>query len=117
MYITSYGSLTHSFADSIDEINAGCIKALEAIGVNYWQIVIHVVTLGTTSSLISWALYAVKNNICSATVVGIFAGGGIGYPMSIHQRGLYIDHTGRQLMASRILFIIIVVIVTDQISA
>lgn len=41
--IISYGFLTRSFADSIDETNASCIKALEATGANYWQIVVHAV--------------------------------------------------------------------------
>ena len=115
--IISYGFLTRSFADSIDETNASCIKALEATGANYWQIVVHAVIPETMPSLISWTLYAAENNIRSATVVGMLAGGGIGYLMSIYQGGLYIGYMGYQLMASCILFIIITVIITDQISA
>ena len=88
--IISYGFLTRSFADSIDETNASCIKALEATGANYWQIVVHAVIPETMPSLISWTLYAAENNIRSATVVGMLAGGGIGYLMSIYQGGLYI---------------------------
>ena len=55
--IISYGFLTRSFADSIDETNASCIKALEATGANYWQIVVHAVIPETMPSLISWTLY------------------------------------------------------------
>ena len=115
--IISYGFLTRSFADSIDETNASCIKALEATGANYWQIVVHAVIPETMPSLISWTLYAAENNIRSATVVGMLAGGGIGYLMSIYQGGLYIGYMGYQLMASCILLIIITVIITDKISA
>ena len=49
---------------------------------------------------------AAENNIRSATVVGMLAGGGIGYLMSIYQGGLYIGYMGYQLMASCILLII-----------
>ncbi|MFQ7537029.1 MAG: PhnE/PtxC family ABC transporter permease [Clostridium sp.] len=58
--IISYGFLTRSFADSIDETNASCIKALEATGANYWQIVVHAVIPETMPSLISWTLYAAE---------------------------------------------------------
>lgn len=115
--IISYGFLTRSFADSIDETNASCMEALEATGAGYWQIIVHAVIPETMPSLISWTLYAAENNIRSATVVGMLAGGGIGYLMSIYQGGLYISYTGYQLMASCILLIIITVIITDQISS
>lgn len=115
--IISYGFLTRSFADSIDETNASCMEALEATGAGYWQIVVHAILPETMPSLISWTLYAAENNIRSATVVGMLAGGGIGYLMSIYQGGLYVGYTGYQLMASCILLIIITVIITDQLSS
>lgn len=115
--IISYGFLTRSFADSIDETNANCMEALKATGASYWQIIFHAVVPETLPSLISWTLYAAENNIRSATVVGMLAGGGIGYLMSIYQGGLYIGYSGYQLMASCILLVVITVIITDQISA
>lgn len=115
--IISYGFLTRSFADSIDETNANCMEALEATGASYWQIIIHAVIPETLPSLISWTLYSAENNIRSATVVGMLAGGGIGYLMSIYQGGLYVGYQGYQLMASCILLVVITVIITDQLSS
>lgn len=115
--IISYGFLTRTFADTIDETNTSCIEALEATGASYWQIVLHAVLPETLPSLISWSLYAVENNIRSATIVGMLAGGGIGFLMGLYQGGLYTGYTGYQLMATCIVLISIAVIATDQISS
>lgn len=115
--IISYGFLTRAFADTIDETNANCMEALEATGASYWQLIVHAVIPETLPSLLSWSLYAAENNIRSATIVGMLAGGGIGYLMGIYQGGYYTGYSGYQLMATCILFIVITVIITDQISA
>lgn len=111
MCIISYGFLTRTFADAIDEANSNCLEALEATGASYWQIVVHGVIPETMPSLISWSLYAAENNIRSATVVGMLAGGGIGWLM-----GVYKDFYQMQSLCTAILLIVIVVIMTDQIS-
>ena len=114
--IISYGFLTRAFADSIDETNSHCIEALQATGASYWQIVVHAVIPETLPALISWTLYAVENNIRSATIVGILAGSGIGFLMFNYMGGLYVGYQGYQLMTTAIILVVIVVIVSDQIS-
>lgn len=114
--IISYGFLTRAFADTIDETNANCMEALEATGASYWQVILHAVIPETLPSLLSWSLYAAENNIRSATIVGMLAGGGIGYLMGIYQGGYYTGYSGYQLMATCILLIVVTVIITDQIS-
>lgn len=111
MCIISYGFLTRAFADSIDEANSSCIEALNATGASYWQIIIHAVIPETMPSLISWSLFAAENNIRSATVIGMLTGGGIGFLM-----GTYKGFMRYQLLCTSILLIVIVVIITDQIS-
>ena len=111
MCIISYGFLTRTFADEIDEANSNCLEALSATGASYWQIIFHGVIPETMPSLISWSLYAAENNIRSATVVGMLAGGGIGWLMGVY-KGFYQMH----LMCTSILLIVLVVILTDQIS-
>lgn len=111
MCIISYGFLTRTFADAIDETNSNCLEALEASGASYWQTILHGVIPETMPSLISWSLYAAENNIRSATVVGMLAGGGIGWLMGVY-KGFYQMH----LLGTSILLIVIVVILTDQIS-
>lgn len=111
MCIISYGFLTRTFADAIDETNSDCMEALEATGASYWQIIIHAVIPETLPALISWSLFAIENNIRSATVVGMLAGGGIGYLIGIYKG--YLDY---QLMSSAIILVVITVILTDQLS-
>lgn len=111
MCIISYGFLTRTFADEIDETNQDCLEALSACGASYWQIIIHGIIPETMPSLISWSLYAAENNIRSATVVGMLAGGGIGWLMGVY-KGFYQMH----LLGTSILLIVVVVILTDQLT-
>lgn len=116
LFIISYGFLTRAFSDSIDETNSHCIEALQATGASYWQIVVHAVIPETLPSLISWTLYAVENNIRSATIVGILAGSGIGFLMFNYMGGLYVGYQGYRLMTTAIVLVVVVVIISDQLS-
>lgn len=111
MCIISYGLLTRAFADSIDETNRSCIEALEATGASFWQIVIHGILPENLPSLISWSLFAAENNIRSSTVVGMLAGGGIGYLIGIYKG--FMNYT---TLCTAIFLVVIVVILADQIS-
>lgn len=111
MSIISYGFLTRVFADTIDETNSDAIEALEATGAGYWQIIIHGVLPETMPALISWSLYSIENNIRSATIVGMLAGGGIGYLMNIYK-----GFAQFPLMMSAILMVTILIIITDRVS-
>ena len=86
-------------------------KQLQSTGASYWQIIFHAVLPETLPSLLSWSLYAAENNIRSATIVGMLAGGGIGYLI-----GIYKGFMKYQLLCTSILLVVIVVIATDQIS-
>lgn len=111
MVIASFGFLTRSFADSIDETNTNAIEALEATGASYWQIIFHAIIPESLPSLISWCLYSIENNVRDSTIVGMLAGGGIGYLMNNYK------HFGHyQLLASAIITVVVIVICTDQIS-
>lgn len=110
--IMSYGFLTRAFSDSIDETNKNAIEALKATGANYWQLVFHAVLPETLPSLLSWSLYAIENNIRSSTIVGMLAGGGIGYLI-----GIYKGFMQYQLLSTSILLVVIVVISVDFISS
>lgn len=112
MAIASFGFLTRTFADSIDETNTHAIEALEATGASYWQIIIHAIIPESLPSLISWSLFGIENNVRDSTIVGMLAGGGIGYLINNYK------HFGHyQLLATAIIAVVIIVILTDQISA
>lgn len=112
MSIVSTGFLARVFSDSIDETNASAIEALQATGASYWQIVRHAVIPETMPSLLSWSLYSIENNIRSSTIVGMLAGGGIGFYLDIYKG--YMDY---QTMSSAIILIAILVLVTDNVTS
>lgn len=111
MIIVSYGFLSRVFAETIDETNSSSIEALEATGASFWQIVIHSIIPETLPSLVSWTLYSIENNIRSATVIGMFAGGGIG-----HLIGIYKGQMNYPLLLTAALLVTVLVILTDKLS-
>ncbi len=113
MAILSFGFLTRVFSDTIDETGISSIEALEACGASYWQIIFLAVVPETLPALVSWALYAIENNIRSSTIVGMLTGSGIGFLMYVYVGGGLMD--AKLLMAS-IVTITVVIVVVDQIS-
>lgn len=111
MSIISFGFLARVYADAMDETNMECIEALEATGASYWQIVISAVIPETMPALISWSLYAAENNIRSSTIIGMLAGGGIGYLI-----GNYRHFRQFQSLFVAIALVVAAVLVFDQIS-
>lgn len=111
MCIISFGFLTRVFADAIDETNANAIEALEATGASYWQIVFHAIIPETLPALLSWSLYAIENNIRSATIVGMLAGGGIGFLI-----GNYKDFRQFPQLFSAVSLVVVTILFTDQCS-
>jgi phosphonate transport system permease protein len=57
------------------------------------------------------ALYAVENNIRSATIIGMLAGGGIGYLTGIYKHFRRFD----ELLAATI-FIVAITLIADRLS-
>ncbi|MFP4457064.1 MAG: PhnE/PtxC family ABC transporter permease [Clostridia bacterium] len=111
MALSTYGFMTRLFANVIDETNSHSVEALEATGASYWQIVFQAVLPETLPVIISWALYAVETNIRSATIIGMLAGGGIGYLI-----GIYRHFRKFNLLFAAVIFIVITILITDQIS-
>ena len=111
MSIISFGFLARVYADAMDEASMDCIEALEATGASYWQIIFSAVIPETMPALISWSLYAAENNIRSSTVIGMLAGGGIGYLI-----GNYRHFRQFQSMLVAIVLVVAAVLIFDQIS-
>ncbi len=111
MALGTYGFMTRLFSDMIDETNSHSLEALEATGASYWQIIAQAVFPETLPVAISWALYAVETNIRSATIIGLLAGGGIGYLI-----GIYKHFRKFHLLFAAVILIVITILITDQIS-
>jgi phosphonate transport system permease protein len=78
LLISSIGSMTRFFAESIEEINLEGIEALRATGASYWQVIKHAVLPQCMPQLISWTLYNLELNIRASAIIGMVGGGGIG---------------------------------------
>lgn len=111
IFFTSFGHLTRSFMETIDETAGGTIEALTATGASYFQIIFQGVTPTVSSQLMSWLLYMVENNVRDATLVGLLTGTGIGYLFDLFYKRFMYDVVG-----SVTLFIVAVVIGLELLS-
>ena len=78
LFFTTFGLLTRSFIEAIDEVSASCVEALQATGASNLQVVFQGVVPSSVSIIISWVLYMIETNIRSATLIGLLTGSGIG---------------------------------------
>lgn len=111
MTISSYALTARIFSDMIDETNRDSIEALEATGASYWQMIAQSVFPETLPVTVSWALFSIETNIRSATIIGMLAGGGIGYLIGIYKHFRHFN----QLTAAVIL-IVLTILIFDQLS-
>lgn len=94
LFLTSFGYLTRCFLESIDEMSAGPVEALRAVGASYGQIVAQAVVPLSITSVVSWVLYMIETNIRDATLIGILTGTGIGFVFDIYYKSFRYDVAG-----------------------
>jgi len=111
IFFTSFGYLTRSFMETIDEAAGGTIEALTATGASYFQIIFQGVIPMVSSQLISWLLYMIENNVRDATLVGLLTGAGIGFLFDLFYKRFMYDVAGTVT-----LFIVAVVICLELLS-
>lgn len=70
------------FAESIEDIDAGVVEALEATGARYMQVLSFAVVPQVMPAFISFLLYRFETNIRAAAVLGLIGAGGIGFIMN-----------------------------------
>ncbi|HEY9855745.1 MAG TPA: phosphonate ABC transporter, permease protein PhnE [Stenomitos sp.] len=68
-------------AESIENIDAGVIEAIQATGARYLQVISFAVVPQVMPDFISFVLYRFETNIRSAAVLGLIGAGGIGFIM------------------------------------
>lgn len=67
--------------ESIENIDAGVIEAIQATGARYLQVISFAVVPQVMPDFISFVLYRFETNIRSAAVLGLIGAGGIGFIM------------------------------------
>ena len=90
----TFGYLTRSFMETIDDVAGDVVEALQATGASWWQIVFQGVIPSVSSQLVSWVLYYTENNVREATLIGILTGTGIGFIFNLYYRSFRYDAAG-----------------------
>lgn len=98
LFLTSFGYLTRTFLETVDEMGMGPVEALRASGATYGQIVVQAVIPLSITSVVSWVLYMIETNIRDATLVGILTGTRIGFVFDLYYKSFRYDVAGLVLL-------------------
>ena len=114
LFFTTFGMLTRTFIETIDEVSADCIEALRASGASYMQTVFQGVVPSSISEIITWILFMIETNIRSSTLIGILTATGIGYLFELYYKRL--DYGSASLVVlSIVLLVLVIELVTAKI--
>ena len=78
LFFYSFGSLTRTFIETIDEVSADCVEALHATGATYLGTVFQGIIPSSLPQIVSWVLYMIETNIRNSTLIGVLTATGIG---------------------------------------
>ena len=84
LFFTTFGMMTRAFIETIDEVSANCVEALQATGASPLQVVFQGVVPSSITVVISWVLFMIETNIRAATLIGLLTGTGIGALFSLY---------------------------------
>lgn len=111
LFFVTLGTLTRAFIEVIDDRAGDSVEALTASGGSWSQIIGQAIFPDAISGIISWILYAIENNVRSATLIGILTGSGIGHIFNLYYKNL--DYHACSLV---VIAIVIVVLILESIS-
>lgn len=107
LFFTTFGLLTRAFIESIDEVSASCVEALNATGANFIQTVFQGIIPSSIVEIITWVLYMIETNIRSSTLIGMLTATGIGYLFDLYYKRLDFAAAGLIVLSMIILVILI----------
>ena len=110
--IHSVAALGKLFSEEIEHIDTGPIEAITATGANLFQTIRYAIIPQLVPSFLGYTLLRWDINMRSATIVGMVAGGGIGFFVIESLRKSAYDQYAAALWA-----IAIVIIIVDYVSA
>ncbi|MCL1905594.1 MAG: ABC transporter permease subunit [Clostridiales bacterium] len=111
LFFATFGLLTRTFIETIDEVSADCVEALNTTGATYMQTVFQGIIPSSMPILISWVLYMIETNIRSSTLIGMLTATGIGYMFDLYYKRL--DYGSASLV---VISIVVVVIAIESLS-
>ncbi len=106
LFMKSFGFLTRTFLETIDEVPNGPIEALRASGASWFSIMTHAVIPLSMTQIISWLLYMFETNVRDATLVGMLTGTGIGFVFQMYYRSYRYGLSGLVIVCVAIMVIV-----------
>lgn len=114
LFFTTFGMLTRTFIETIDEVSAECVEALTATGATYLQTVFQGIVPSSMSEIITWVLFMIETNIRSSTLIGVLTATGIGYLFDLYYKRL--DYGSASLVVIAIVLLVITIeMISNQI--
>ncbi|MFJ2469687.1 phosphonate ABC transporter, permease protein PhnE [Glutamicibacter sp. NPDC087583] len=110
--VGTIGFLGKLVADSIEEISAGPLEAVRAVGGGWWDQLLGAVIPQALPQLVGHWMYMLDVNIRTSTVLGIVGAGGIGFLLMESVRTLNFNVAG-----TIILIIFVLVFLIERLSA
>jgi phosphonate transport system permease protein len=111
LFFTTFGLLTRTFIETIDEVSADCVEALRASGATYMQTVFQAIVPSSISEIITWVLFMIETNIRSSTLIGVLTGTGIGFLFDLYYKTM--NWASASLV---VIFVVILVIGLETLS-
>lgn len=111
LFFSTFGLLTRSFIEVIDEVSSSCVEALKSSGGNFAHIVLQGIVPSTVTEIVVWVMYMIETNIRSSTLVGMLTATGIGYLFDMYYKRLEFGSAGLI-----IIMIVVTVIIIENIS-
>jgi len=112
LFFATFGMLTRTFIETIDEVSSSCVEALRATGATNMQIVFQGIIPSTMSIIVSWVLYMVETNIRASTLIGVLTATGIGYLFDIYYKRM--DYGSASLVVLSIVVLVIAIEITSN---
>jgi len=112
LFFYSFGTMTRTFIETIDEVSASCVEALYSTGANYMQIVFQGIVPSSLPQIVSWVLYMVETNIRNAALIGVLTATGIGALFDMYYKRM--DFSSAGLVVLSIVVLIIAIEITSN---
>ena len=112
LFFYSFGTLTRTFIETIDEVSASCVEALHTTGATFLQTVFQGIIPSSLPQIVSWVLYMVETNIRNSTLIGVLTATGIGALFDMYYKRMDFGSAG--LVVISIVVLIIAIEITSN---
>ncbi|MCL1789994.1 MAG: phosphonate ABC transporter, permease protein PhnE [Peptococcaceae bacterium] len=114
LFFATFGMLTRTFIETIDEVSSSCVEALHATGATPLQTVFQGIIPSSVPEIISWVMYMIETNIRSSTLIGILTATGIGALFDLYYKRM--DYSAASLVVIlTVILVIVIEIISNQI--